>query len=391
MPTSTEHGTPLVVLNAGSSSLRFALFEQATEPRRTLSGKLDFRASGSTGYYVEGDASAATVLEVSDQASLLGWLNSKLLGGAHAVAHRIVHGGPYRFEPTILTSEVLRDLHAHEVWDPEHLPASLRLVEAARKTWPAVPQVGCFDTGFHRDLPELARALPIPRRFQEQGVRRFGFHGLSYTSMRDQLVERLGKLPNRCVFAHLGSGCSLAAVLRGRSIDTTMAFTPNSGVPMRTRSGDIDPGLIEFMAGQERKSLHDIGVLLNRESGLLGLSGISGDVRELLAQASNPNASEALAVFSYALKKQVGAYAAALGGLDLLAFSGGVGENVADVRRDVCSGLRDVLGLELDDEKNSAGTDLISATTSRVAVHVVRSDEELVIATQALALLKVRQ
>jgi acetate kinase len=391
MPTSTENGTPLVVLNAGSSSLRFALFEQATAPRRMLSGKLDFRASGSTAYYFEDDASVATALDVSDQASLLEWLSSKLPGGAHAVAHRIVHGGPYRFEPTILTSEVLRDLHAHEAWDPEHLPASLRLVEAARKTWPALPQVGCFDTGFHRDLPEVARALPIPRRFQEQGVRRFGFHGLSYASILDQLVDRLGELPDRCVFAHLGSGCSLAAVLRGRSVDTTMAFTPNSGLPMRTRSGDIDPGLVEFMATQERKSLHDIGVLLNRESGLLGLSGISGDVRDLLAQASNPNAAGAMAVFSYALKKQVGAYAAALGGLDLLAFSGGIGENVADVRRDVCSGLRDVLGIELDDEKNSAGTELISAVTSRVAVHVVRSDEELVIAKQALALLKAGQ
>jgi acetate kinase len=283
-----------------------------------------------------------------------------------AVGHRVVHGGPRYGAPARVTPELLDELRRVSPFDPEHLPEQIRLMEELARRSPGRPQVACFDTAFHRDLPRVSRILPIPRSYEALGLRKYGFHGLSFESLVEQMRREPGGLPSRLVLAHLGNGASLAAVLDGRGIDTTMSFTPASGIPMSRRSGDLDPGLAAYLSAAEGMTPDRFNEMVNTRSGLLGISEISGDVRVLLErERQDVRAAEALAVFCYRVKTAIGALAAALGGLDALVFSGGIGENSAEIRSRVCAGL-EFLG--------------ISASGGRVPVRVLRADEEARIA-----------
>ena len=349
----------VLVLNAGSSSLKYALFGPGQPP-----GHRERGASAS-------DADLRHQLD-----AVVERVNA---GGEtlEAVGHRVVHGGPKHVRPERVTAALLDDLRAISPFDPQHLPAQISIMQHLLARFPQVPQIACFDTAFHADLPRVSRVLPIPRKYEAQGIRRYGFHGLSYAYLVEEL-RRLGALPSRVVLAHLGSGCSLAAVKDGRSVDTTMAFTPSAGIPMSRRSGDLDPGLAAFLAHSEGMTPDQFQEMTSSRSGLLGISETSADVRDLLkAEADDPRAAEALEIFCYTVRKTVGAYAAALGGLDALVFSGGIGERSPVLRERICRGL-EFLDVRLDPARNAANEPVISG--GRAAVRVIRTDEEAQIA-----------
>jgi acetate kinase len=302
-----------------------------------------------------------------------------------------VHGGTRYTRPQSITAEVLKELRRLSPYDPEHLPGEISLIEGFSRRYPTVPQVACFDTAFHRDMPRVARLLAIPRRYDADGVQRYGFHGLSYAYLMDELARVAGReaADGRVILAHLGNGASLAAVLAGKSVDTTMAFTPTAGLPMSTRSGDLDPGLVSYLARTDGMTVEQFHEMVNTKSGLLGISEISPDLRDLLAHESDVRAAEAVAFFCYQTKKWIGAFAAALGGLDTLVFSGGIGENSAVIRARICDGLG-FLGLMLDEARNAAGDPIISQDKSEVTVRVIRTDEEIQIANSVSQLLAVQ-
>ena len=285
---------------------------------------------------------------------------------------------------------MLSELHRITPYDPDHLPCEIELIEAFQQRHPKLPQVACFDTTFHRGMPRVAKLLPIPRRLEAKGVQRYGFHGLSYAYLMEELV-RLGEVAatsGRVILAHLGNGASMAAVRDGKSIDTSMGFTPASGLPMSTRSGDLDPGLVSFLARTEQMSAAQFDHMVNHESGLLGVSEISSDVRDLLTKEGvDVRAAEAITLFCYQAKKWIGAFAAALGGLDTLVFAGGIGENAPLIRERICEGLG-FLGVELDEQCNAKNAPLISPAAARVKVRVIRTDEELMIARSVARVLK---
>jgi acetate kinase len=299
-----------------------------------------------------------------------------------AVGHRVVHGGPNYSQPQRITAEMVEELHQLSAFDPEHLPEEILLTGAFHRRFPDLPQVACFDTAFHHDLPRVARMLAIPRRYEAQGVRRYGFHGLSYEFLMRELARLAGAeaAKGRVILAHLGSGASLAAVRDGQSVDTSMSFTPTAGLPMSTRSGDLDPGLVWYLARTEGLDAKGFNEMASFQSGLLGVSETSSDMRDLLGRETlDVRAAEAGALFCYQVKKWLGAFAAALGGLDTLVFAGGIGENAPAVRARICDGLG-FLGIELEEKRNAAGEGVISAAASRVVVRVIRTDEELMIA-----------
>ncbi len=376
------------MLNGGSSSLRFALYETGRPLRKRLEGKIDRIGLRGTKFSAsEPDAKrpVSRDLVAADHGTavgfLLDWLEAQpAFQSVQALGHRVVHG-MHHSEPERITPGLLRELRRITPFDPDHLPRELALIEAFRRRHPRLPQIACFDTAFHRTMPRVARLLPIPRRFAAKGVERYGFHGLSYA----YLLEELGRLDRaaanrRVILAHLGNGASLAAVRAGRSIDTSMGFTPAAGLVMSTRSGDLDPGLLSFLVRRERMTPAQFDRMVNHESGLLGVSGISSDMRDLLArEARHAPAAEAVDLFCYQAKKWIGAYAAALGGLDTLVFAGGIGENAAVVRARICNGLG-FLGLKLSGPRNAKNAAVISTPRSRVVVRMIRTDEELVIA-----------
>jgi len=305
------------------------------------------------------------------------------------VGHRVVHGGPKYGKPQRITAEMVEDLHQLSTFDPEHLPEEILLTEAFHRRFPDLPQVACFDTAFHHDLPRVARLLPIPRQYEPQGVRRYGFHGLSYAFLMEELVRLAGTeaAQGRVILAHLGNGASLAAVRDGKPMDTSMSFTPTAGVPMSTRSGDLDPGLLWYLARTEGLDAKRFNEMVNFQSGLLGISETSSDMHDLLdRETQDVRSAEAVALFCYQVKKWIGAFAAALGGLDTLVFAGGIGENAPTVRARVCDGLV-FLGIELEEKRNAANEGVISAAASRVAVRVIRTDEELMIARSVCCVL----
>jgi acetate kinase len=387
----------VLTINGGSSSIRFAVFEANQSPRRLLQGKLDRIGSDDASLSVDdGGGSAPTPINaaIKEPAAAIGflldWLESqplfKTLGG---VGHRVVHGMLHT-EPERVTPALLNELKSIIPFDPEHMPREIELIEALQRRHGQLPQVVCFDTAFHRSMPRVATQLAIPRRYAAKGIQRYGFHGLSYTFLMREL-ERLGDpaaKQGRVILAHLGSGASLAAVRDGRCIDTSMGFTPTAGLVMGTRSGDLDPGLVSYLALTESMTAMQFQTLVNHESGLLGISETSADVRDLLArEANDPRAAEALALFCYQAKKWIGAFAAALGGVDTLVFAGGIGENAAPVRKRICDGLN-FLGIEIDDEANGRHARRISADAgSSVTVRVIRTDEESVIAALSIRLL----
>jgi acetate kinase len=373
----------LLTINAGSSSIKFALFEAGAAPRRLDKGSIE-----RIGLADGPDPQAAL-----DQ--LLQWIQARAGAGGSggdgltAVAHRIVHGGPRYSAPVRLTPAVVTELKALSPFDPEHLPEELRLAQALAERYPDLPQVACFDTAFHHDMPRVAQLLALPRRYQAQGLRRYGFHGLSYAYLMQELEREAGTpaAQGRVVLAHLGNGASLAAVRAGRSVDTSMGFTPVAGIPMSTRSGDLDPGIVWYLARTEGLDAKRFNQLVNAESGLLGLSETSPDMRDLLArEATDQRAHDAVELFCYQVRKWIGAFAAALGGLDTLVFAGGIGEHAAPVRARVCEGL-DFLGLAVDASRNAAHARLISADVSRVAVRVIPTDEEQMMAQLVVGVL----
>ncbi len=385
MPTSSSS---ILVLNGGSSSIRFAVLRANDELTRVCSGTMD-RIGHDDAHLAIDDlapAEARQPIRAQDHReavhALVQWLRQ--CGEADslvAVGHRVVHGMS-RFEPELVTPTLLAELRRIEPVDPDHLPVEIGLVQAAQAALAHLPQVACFDTQFHRHLPRVAALLPIPRRFEAQGLRRYGFHGLSYTFLLDELERVAGArvARGRVILAHLGGGASLAAIRDGRCIDTTMSFTPTAGLVMGTRSGDLDPSLAPYLERTTGMTGTQFLKMINHESGLLGVSGRSADMRELLdAESHDPQAADAVALFCYQARKAIGGFAAALGGLDTLVFAGGIGENAPAIRARICDGLR-FLGVEVDGPRNADARGLISSPTGRVAVHVIRTDEAHVIA-----------
>jgi acetate kinase len=295
--------------------------------------------------------------------------------------------------PERVSKSLLAELHHNSPYDPEQLPREIEMIEALFWRHPMLIQVACFDTAFHRTIPRVAKLLPIPRRFTENGVQRYGFHGLSYSYLMQEL-ETLGEVTatqGRVILAHLGNGASMAAILNGKSIDTSMCFTPASGLPMSTRSGDLDPGLIGYLMQSEQMTSAQLRHIVNYESGLLGVSETSSDMRELIeAEASDVRAAEAIAMFCYHAKKCIGAYAAALGGIDTLVFSGGIGEHAPLIRARICEGL-EFLGIRLSNPLNAKSSGVISTSVSSVKVRVIHTNEELMIARSVAQMVPTRR
>ncbi len=293
-------------------------------------------------------------------------------------------------QPKLITSALLADLKKFSAYDPEHLPKEIELIEVFRARYPDLPQIACFDTCFHASMPLVAKWLTIPRAYYEMGIRRYGFHGLSYTFLMQQLdlLSGHGKAKGRILLAHLGSGASLAAVKDGQSMDTSMGFTPSSGLPMSTRTGDLDPGVASYLMDTGKCSPAQFSHLVNHESGLLGISGTSADMRELLKlKNSDTRAAEAIDLFCYHTRKWIGSFAVVLGGIDTLVFSGGIGEHSPEIRSRLCENMA-FLGLELDAGKNERNEDIISAERSTVRVRVMKTNEELIIAQLVSDVLK---
>lgn len=386
-----SQATPgVLTINGGSSSIRFSLYEIGTPMQRILAGKIDrIGLSGTTLAFTDTsrDQQDSRHIDVGDYSCavnyLVDWLEQQVdftrLG---AVGHRVVHGMQHS-EPEIISQALLEDLCRISSYDPDHLPGEIELIEKFRQRYPHLPQVACFDTAFHHGLPRVAKRLPIPHRFDALGIQRYGFHGLSYAYLMQALEQHAGPQAarGRVILAHLGNGASLAAVRDGRSIDTSMGFTPTGGLPMGTRSGDLDPGVAWYMMQTEHLTPEQFRHLVNHESGLLGVSGTSSDMRDLLSHAaSDVRAEEAVELFCYQVKKYIGSYAAVLNGVDTLVFSGGIGENAPAVRARICAGL-DYLGIELDESHNAANAAVISAAAGRVSIRVIHADEEGMIAS----------
>ncbi|HEU6440607.1 MAG TPA: acetate/propionate family kinase [Terriglobales bacterium] len=386
----------LLAINGGSSSIRFAVYDADAALRRRLDGKIDRIGSSGTTLSVNESPDTPQVtrrLAADDHRMaagfLLDWLETQpVFASVRAVGHRVVNGMRHS-EAERVTPRLLEELRRITPYDPEHLRREIGMIEAFSRRQPRLPQVVCFDTAFHRTMPQVARLLPIPRRYAAKGVERYGFHGLSYAYLMEELVRLDPAAANgRVVLAHLGNGASLAAVRDGKSIDTSMGFTPASGLVMSTRTGDLDPGLVYYLARTERMTPARFQRMVNHESGLLGVSGTSSDLRDLLErEAVDVRAADAVALFCYQAKKWIGSFAAALGGIDTLVFAGGIGENAPIVRERICNGL-DFLGIAVHHKRNAKSAPLISQDTARVKVRVIHTDEELMIARSVCRVLK---
>ena len=380
----------ILTINGGSSSIKFALFEAGDSLLRILEGGIERIGLPEATLRVKGLNPAdnfSRLVTAPDHTvavgALMDWIEERSGREAlTAVGHRVVHGGPKYSQPQRITAEMVEELQRLSPFDPEHLPEEILLTEAFHRRFPDLPQVACFDTAFHHDMPRVAQLLPIPRRYEAQGVRRYGFHGLSYSFLMGELARLAGAeaAQGRIILAHLGNGASLAAVHNGKAVDTSMGFTPTAGVPMRTRSGDLDPGLVWYLARTEKMSAKQFNEMVNFQSGLLGISETGSDMRDLLErETQDARAAEVVALFCYQVKKWVGAFAAALGGLDTMVFAGGIGENAAIIRTRICDGLG-FLEIELEETRNVANMDVISSETSGISVRVIRTDEEWMIA-----------
>jgi acetate kinase len=379
----------VLTINAGSSSIKFALYRSGETLQLALHGKVDrIGLSGTSLTFNEsaGDRKQNLSLSVTDHKSgadfLLDWLEEQkgfeLVG---AVGHRVVHGMQHS-APELVTPDLLKELHGISPYDPEHLPREIELIESLRQRHPKLPQIACFDTAFHRSMPRVAKLLPIPRRYDAKGVQRYGFHGLSYSFLMEEL-ERLGDpaaTNGRVILAHLGNGASMAAVRDGQSMDTSMAFTPTAGLVMSTRTGDLDPGVAPYLMRTEHMTTDLFYDMVTAKSGLLGVSEISSDMQDLLEhEAHDVRAAEAVELFCYQARKWIGSFAAVLGGVDTLVFAGGIGENAPPVRARICQRLG-FLGIELNDLRNAETAGVISNFGSPATVRVIHTDEELMIA-----------
>jgi acetate kinase len=380
----------ILTINGGSSSIKFALYQTGEPLERRLYGKVDriglpdARLSFTDVLPNQSDERRIDAPNHVACVPLLVELLEKKTGvsAVSAIGHRVVHGGPRYRDPLRVDGAMLEELRRISSFAPNHLPATIALMEVFAAKFPQVPQIACFDTAFHSTLPRVAKLLPIPRRYEAKGVRRYGFHGLSYSFLMQELEVVAGAKAarGRVILAHLGNGASMAAVRDGKSMDTSMGFTPAAGLVMSTRSGDLDPGLVAFLGRSEQMTETQFDRMIHHESGLLGVSEISSDMRGLLArEAADVRAAEAVALFCYQAKKWIGSFAAALGGLDTLVFAGGIGENCPSIRARICEGLG-FLGIELNEARNAENAPVISAQTGRVTVRIIRTDEELMIA-----------
>ncbi|HEX5400013.1 MAG TPA: acetate/propionate family kinase, partial [Verrucomicrobiae bacterium] len=385
-PAQPDYNAPLILtINGGSSSIKFAVYAAVKPLKRGLHGTVDRIGLSGTNLTFTAPTKktpARRKLAAADHQSaanfLIDWLEKQIdFTSVNAVGHRVVHGMKHT-EREIVTKKLLVELRRISPNDPEHLPREIELIETFRKRHPKLPQLACFDTAFHQTMPRVAKLLPIPRRFDAKGVQRYGFHGLSHAYLMEELA-RLGDpaaKKGRVILAHLGNGASLAAVRDGKSMDTSMGFTPTAGLVMSTRSGDLDPGLAPYLARTEQMTTSQFYKMVNHESGLLGVSETSSDMRDLLDhEQEDVRAAEAVALFCYQAKKWIGSFSAALGGLDTLVFAGGIGENAPLVRARICEGLN-FLGIELDSLRNKKAAAVISTDASRVTVRVIRTDEE---------------
>jgi acetate kinase len=396
----SDHSGPLVLsLNGGSSSIKFSLFaaetgssvlsSEAVPPRLILKGKLDRIGLPRTqlSWLFKGESHSTAVGSGNPHKVFIDWLTGQeWFPQVAAVGHRVVHGLHHK-EPELVTISLIQGIKEIVPFDPEHLPQELALIEALLHRFPNLAQVVCFDTAFHQTMPEVARTLPLPKRFRDKGVERYGFHGISCAYLTEEL-QRLDPTvaQGKVVLAHLGNGASMTATVNGKSIDTTMSFTPTSGLVMGTRTGDLDPGLSYFLARTEGLTARAYERLVTEESGLLGISETSSDMADLLRdQAKDPRAAEAVELFCYQAKKWLGALAAAMGGLDAVVFAGGIGEHSPEIRARICDGL-EFLGVDLSNALNDQGVGVISGPDTRVVVRVIPTNEEVMIARSVMRL-----
>jgi acetate kinase len=388
--TATPTGEKILTINGGSSSVKFALFSRGPTPRRLFHGSVSRIGSAEARLTVSQTPDGRAldrVVEARDIPSVVPWVLSAIDAVAEKVdirgiGYRIDHGGERYVAPEVVSAAMIAALRELSPFDPDHLPGEISLIESIGSHFPTTPAVACFDTAFHAEMPRVAQLLPIPRKYSARGVRRFGFHGLSYSYLLEELARQAGEAAasGRVVLAHLGAGASMAAVKTGRCLDTTMGFTPAAGLVMGSRSGDIDPGLVAYLSRVEGMSPAQFDHLVNHESGLLGLSETSSDVRDLVErERGDTRAAEALDVFCYHAKRWLCAFAGVLGGLDTLVFAGGIGEHAPSIRDRICHGL-EFLGIDIDADRNRANASLISTESGRVAVRVIPTDEEQMIA-----------
>lgn len=389
----------VLVINAGSSSLKFSLFQKDAPdaPEPVAGGQIEgiglkprFVAKTPDGNVLAELEYAAGGGHRAAMQRLVDWLDS-YLGDREVgvVGHRVVHGGTSFAEPVLVDGDVMEALEELVPLAPLHQPHNLKAIEAVALAFPGVPQVACFDTAFHRHHPWVADTFALPRSYYEQGVRRYGFHGLSYEFIARELQHVAPRLAEgRLVVAHLGNGASACAIKGGRSIDSTMGFTALDGLPMGTRSGQIDPGVLLHLLTDGGLSTDQLSDLLYKQSGLSGLSGLSSDMRDLEASDS-PNAAAAIDYFVYRIRREISALAGALEGIDGLVFTAGIGEHSANVRARVCSGLA-WLGISLDDARNQSHAAVVSSDASTIEVRVVPTNEEKMIASHALRLRRMR-
>ncbi len=384
----------IMTINAGSSSIKIDLFNIRTE--RLLQAKINNIGQPNTRLIVQkGSRQHSMTVPAKNHTEAIHNILDSISKDCSpeqlaVIGHRVVHGGTAYINPVIVTDQVITNLQSLDYFDPEHTRAATYLMEIMAHNLPATPQIACFDTAFYQDLPHLAKLLPLPRKLATTGLKRYGFHGLSYTYLLKNFQEAAGETAanGRIILAHLGSGSSLTAVKQGKVLDTTMSLTPASGIPMSTRSGDLDPGIIEFLHRQTGITPAEFNHMIHFESGLLGISELSGDM-ELLINVSDHNrkAADAVDMFCYQVRKAIASLTAVLGGLDSLIFAGGIGENAPVIRGKICDGL-DYLGLSVDGQLNQKQAFLISTHNSRVGIHVMHTDEASVIAQQAYAALK---
>jgi acetate kinase len=388
----------ILTINGGSSSIKASVYKSEEYPERIFSCQIErIGLSNPVLVYTEpphqkkksASVIASNMTEAMDV--LLHWLDEKnIVENIFAIGHRIVHGMEHTNAELI--SDVLMDELVKTIpYDPDHMPAEIALINIFRKKFPTLKQIACFDTAFHHSMPRVAKLLAIPRRFDRQGIRRYGFHGLSFSYLLEEL-DRLGEPAvknGRIILAHLGNGASLAAIRNGSCTDTSMGFTPTAGVMMGTRPGDLDPGIASIIMNSEGLTPDGYNDLINHACGLLGVSETSSDMKDLLGKESEDiRAAEAIALFCYQVKKWIGSYTAVLGGLDIMVFSGGVGENAPTVRSRICEGLQ-FMGIELNEEQHQSGAKIISVEKSKVKVYVIPTDEELMIAKMVFRILSI--
>jgi acetate kinase len=393
-----EHPFRILTVNSGSSSIKFSLYLMGLDETFMLSGRIErigvtpslFHAKNADGVkFMEQQ------LDLPDHDAalkvLFDWLQKNAPGqNFDVVGHRVVHGGNQFIQPQFVTPDLIRLLKDLFPVDPDHLPHELKAIEAVSRSYPKVRQVVCFDTAFHRHMPKVARLYALPRALWDEGILRYGFHGLSYEYIMQELRTEAGAevAKSRIIIAHLGNGASMAAVHHSKGVDTSMGFSPTGGLVMSTRSGDLDPGVLLHLLQGKGLTPSQVNEMVNQKAGLLGVSGISSDMKDLLdKEEEKPHAAEAIDLFCYQAKKCLGALAAVLGGLDTLIFTGGIGENAPSIRWRICSDMG-FLGIRLDADRNEVNASVISDKNSSITVRVMKTNEELMIARQAYQLLQ---